>query len=162
MLLALLMAAIAVTGLLVARDVVVDQEDTGRAVRSEASEYLERIAQVLRTTGLTARTESAAGFVDEASAGLAHEHRADAIVMATRARRGLAGLILGSASVQAVRLATMPVPVVPPGRPPAGRPARRTPRTVRPRTLGAAGGYGDAGASPPGPGRFRARPATRS
>jgi nucleotide-binding universal stress UspA family protein len=130
------------------------------AVRTEASDYLERLAQRLRTMGLTARTEAAAGFVDEAIAGLARAHRADAIVMATRARRGIAGLPFGSVALRTVRLATVPVMVVPPGtahrlravacrappgRPSAGPTARRAPRTVRPRAVGAAGEAEDAG-----------------
>jgi nucleotide-binding universal stress UspA family protein len=84
------------------------------AMTAAARRYLDPIAAGLRTHGIDVRGEVATGPVAQSIVALAPRLGADAIVMATRGRSGLARLLGGSVTGEAVRAATVPILVVPP------------------------------------------------
>lgn len=81
----------------------------------EALEYLEQVADQLRTNSMTVHTrvvahkQPATAILDMASSG-----GADAIALTTRGQGGLKRLLLGSVADKVIRGATMPVLICPP------------------------------------------------
>lgn len=89
--------------------VMVDPAQYERDV-ADAGTYLERVADDLRARGATVTTHVERGAaVAPAVSDLVARERADAIAMATHARRGVARVLLGSVAEDVVRGAGRPV-----------------------------------------------------
>jgi nucleotide-binding universal stress UspA family protein len=100
-----------VAGLALGEAVLSTMEQTERihqSLRTDAQDYLERLAGPLRERNLTVltRVEIEAAPVP---AVLRHASSADAIALATHGRKGLARLFLGSVADKIVRGASVPV-----------------------------------------------------
>lgn len=78
-------------------------------IRTSLKEYLEGVAQGLRSKGLTAHTGVEFGEPAEEIARYAQEHGFDFIAMSTHGRTGLSRLIFGSVAQEVLRRATVPV-----------------------------------------------------
>ncbi len=78
----------------------------------EAAQYLTRVAQRFRSAGLTTKTQVRRGDPAREIEKAALKWGADAIVMATRSRRRLQKLMLGSVADLVVRDSQLPVLLV--------------------------------------------------
>ncbi len=87
--------------------VSVDQFTTRAAV-----ERLERSAELLRSKGIRVEILALLGGIADTILEQARLRRADAIVMGTHGRRGLAHLLLGSVAERVIRSAEVPVVTV--------------------------------------------------
>lgn len=82
-----------------------------RSAYDEASlrRYLDILAQQLQEKGLEVETEIRRGVPSQEILGAALEWRCDVIAMATKARRGLKRLVLGSVAEGVLRESRLPV-----------------------------------------------------
>lgn len=76
---------------------------------ARAREYLDRIADRMKASGLAVTSYSAVGDPSATLALIAREGDADLIAMATHGRSGLTHLLLGSVATGTVRQSTVPV-----------------------------------------------------
>jgi nucleotide-binding universal stress UspA family protein len=81
--------------------------------RIEASQYLDALADQLRSRGRLVKTEMRSGAAGKVIVDLANELEAGLIVMTTHGRSGLERVILGSVTDEVLRHAPCPVLVVP-------------------------------------------------
>jgi len=92
----------------------VNQVETTK--KSEATEYISKIAQRLNTEGIAAKGEIAYGRSDEKILDYADKNHFDLIIMSTHGRSGISRWALGSVADRIVRHSTVPVLLVsPPG-----------------------------------------------
>jgi nucleotide-binding universal stress UspA family protein len=93
---------------------VITQPDGAKKADPEldAIEYVRRIAQRLRDAGISTKTQVQRGDPALQIRKTAQAFGADAIVMATRGRRGVERLMLGSVADEVVRDAKLPVLLV--------------------------------------------------
>ena len=98
---------------LVVCHVVTGPEGTSSAgVKFDAARYLSKVAQRVRTAGLAVRTQLRTGVPAFEINNAAMDYNIDAIVMATRSRRRLEKLMLGSVADAVVRDSRLPVLLV--------------------------------------------------
>ena len=83
-------------------------------VATAAQEYLERIASCLAGTGLISQTALLHGEPPTEILEAAHIHSADLVIMCTHGRSGIGRWLYGSVADAVIRLATLPVMLVPP------------------------------------------------
>ena len=82
--------------------------------REESKRYLDQVAAPLRSSGLHCDVETAFDYPAATIARIAAEKGADAIVMATHGRTGLARAFMGSVANGVLQRAEVPVLVVRP------------------------------------------------
>ena len=95
------------------QDLVTQTESLQDEIRTEAQDYLIRVAAPLRQRGLTVRACVEAEDTP-ARAILRHAESADMVALATHGYRGLSRLFLGSVADKVIRNAQVPVLVVKP------------------------------------------------
>jgi len=83
--------------------------------RKVGAQQLARLAADLKKRGLRCRTILKLGSPAQVIVDTAKSHRADAIIMATHGRTGLAHMVMGSVSEKVVRTAGCPVTTLRPG-----------------------------------------------
>jgi nucleotide-binding universal stress UspA family protein len=103
----------------------------------EIAEVVSHAVYELQRVGLKSRgiiRIAVSGRVAETIIDVAHQHRADTIIIGSSGRSSIGAFLFGSVSPRVVRLADLPVVAVP-VRSPSGGPARRarlrTPRAIR-------------------------------
>lgn len=92
------------------------KNSTGTTVPSlffdQAQSYLERIAQQMRSHGVTVQTIVKQGVPAKQIVATAREIDADVIAMATRSRRGVSRLMFGSVAEEVLHESSLPVILV--------------------------------------------------
>jgi nucleotide-binding universal stress UspA family protein len=83
-------------------------------MRNAVHRCLQLIADQLRADGLDVQTATASGFIGPELAALAHQNRADLIIMTMRPSRSITRLILGSHAIRTLQHATVPVMILGP------------------------------------------------
>lgn len=78
-------------------------------LRDDAVQYLEGLADKLRSTGKRVSVVAEIGFAASTIADVAREQDIDLIAMATHGRSGLARLVLGSVATATLHQATVPI-----------------------------------------------------
>jgi nucleotide-binding universal stress UspA family protein len=84
------------------------------AAVTDAKQYLEGIAAILRQRGHRVTVETPVGFAAQEIAAVARERGAGVIAMATRGRGGLARLVLGSVATGTLQRTNVPLLLVGP------------------------------------------------
>jgi nucleotide-binding universal stress UspA family protein len=77
--------------------------------QQEMEAYLERVAEVVRTEGISVEVAHAQGDPARGIVDMAHDHHADLIVMVTHAREGLSRLVHRSVANRVLRETSVPV-----------------------------------------------------
>jgi nucleotide-binding universal stress UspA family protein len=78
-------------------------------LRTQAQEYLDRLAVGLRADGMRVQTAAVIDLAATAILNYAHEHAVDLIALATHGRTGLARWLVGGVADKVIRGATVPV-----------------------------------------------------
>ena len=91
-------------------------------MRTDAQEYLDRVAAALRRKDLTVQARAVIGLPVEAITGVAREKPGTLVTLTTHGRTGWRALVLGSIARRVVLLANGPVLVI---RPPAAQASGR-------------------------------------
>lgn len=78
----------------------------------QATAYLDRVAEQLRTVGVTAHTVVKHGHPAKQIVAVAKESDADAITMATRSRRGINKLMFGSVAEEVLHESQLPILII--------------------------------------------------
>ena len=92
---------------------IVSRRDYNQRAKKDASTVLDKVAAKASAAGVGAKVVHVISDAPwEAIVSVARKTKADAIVMASHGRRGLAGLLLGSETTKVLTHSTLPVLVV--------------------------------------------------